>query len=377
MGLTSTSFLVLLAVLTALAMLATLLLWARLPGPGWLRWTARLAMIALCQLTAVATVGAWVNNSYGLYASWNDLLGTGATDTVDASMPGPPARRAQFTPGASGTLSTYFRGTHSRLSGEVLVWTPPGYDDPAQRTTRYPVVMLLHGIPGAPESWLEHGGMPDAYRRFVDDGTAGPAILVMPTIDPGGIDTDCVDTPLRKNATWLAEDVTELVADHFRTLPAPGGWGLMGISTGGYCAARLPLQYPRTFTAGVALDPDPLSGDPDVIPDAALRARTSPLALVKDTRADVSLFLATSRQDRDSPVGAIEEFARAAAGTPVRLKTLVVPEGGHNFQTWTGMYPSALPWLSDRLTPAAGTDQPTAGSDSVLSLPVPYALAGR
>ncbi|MFE2170413.1 hypothetical protein ACFXB3_35930, partial [Streptomyces sp. NPDC059447] len=71
--------------------------------------------------------------------------------------------------------------------------------------------------------------------------------------------------------------------------PAPGGWGLMGVSTGGFCAAKLPLQYPKAFRAG--------SG--------------------------------------------------------ILVKTLVRPAGGHNFQTWSGMYPDALGWLSSQLTPPA------------------------
>ncbi|MEV7418337.1 alpha/beta hydrolase-fold protein [Streptomyces sp. NPDC089919] len=350
MGLTSTSFLASLAVVTGLAVLATLLLWGRVPGPGWLRWCARVLMIGVCQLTAVCVVGAWVNNSYGLYASWDDLLGRTGAETADAAMPGPPVGRARFTPSAGGTRTTYFRGIHSRLSGEVLVSTPAGYDDPANRTRRYPVVMLLHGVPGGPESWLEHGDMPDAWRQSTEQGTTEPAILVMPAIAPGGFDTDCTDTPQRKNATWLAADVPELVAHHFRTLPHPRGWGLLGISTGAYCAAHLPLQYPKVFAAGAALDPDPLTGDPDVIADPVLRERTSPMALVRGSTADVALLLATSRQDRDSPPRYIEEFENAAAGTPVRVTTRIVPSGGHNFQTWTAMYPFALPWLSEQLT---------------------------
>ncbi|MEU6759626.1 hypothetical protein [Streptomyces sp. NPDC046685] len=42
MELTSASFLVALLVLTVLAVLGALLLWNRIPGPGWVRWPARL-----------------------------------------------------------------------------------------------------------------------------------------------------------------------------------------------------------------------------------------------------------------------------------------------------------------------------------------------
>ncbi|MGW8724666.1 alpha/beta hydrolase [Streptomyces sp. NPDC055808] len=347
MGLTSTPFLVLLIVLTFVAMAVTLLLWGRVPGPGWLRWPARTLMIVLCQVTAIATVATDINNSYGLYASWDDLMGT--VDPNATAMTGPPPKRAKFTAAADGVRTTYFRGPHSHLAGHVLVWTPPEYDDRARHGTRFPVMMLLHGVPGAPESWIEQGGMPGTFAQYVRQGTARPAILVMPVIDPGGEDTDCTDTPRRKVARWLADDVPTLIAQHFRTLPGPKGMGVMGISTGGFCAAKLPLQYPKVFGAGVALDPDPLTGDVSVLSDARLRERTSPMWLVSHNPPGTSLFLGTSSQDPDSPPSYIEEFAKAAAGTRVKVTTRIVPDGGHNWGTWTAFFPQAMPWLSDHL----------------------------
>ncbi|MFD9568231.1 alpha/beta hydrolase [Streptomyces sp. NPDC059982] len=353
MELTSTSFLVTLVAVTALAMLLALLLWNRIPGPGAVRWAVRVLMIGLCQLTAICVVATWINGSYGLYASWDDLLGRGTGQNASA-MTGAPVGRARFTQGSDGTLATYFRGSHSKLAGQVIVWTPPGYDDPGAARTRFPVLMLLHGYPGTPRSWLDLGSMPGALERQVRFGTAHPFILVMPEIYPGGVNTDCSDTPQRKVATWLARDVPDLVAKNFRTLPEPKGWGLMGISTGAYCAAKLPLQYPKVFRAGAALDPDPLTGDPAVLPDAGLRERNSPMWLVRRAKgADVGLFLATSAQDKESPPGQLTAFEAAARGTGVRVKTLVQPAGGHNFQTWAGMYPDALSWLSIEVSPPA------------------------
>ncbi|MFE4260647.1 alpha/beta hydrolase [Streptomyces sp. NPDC056883] len=356
MELTSTSFLITLIVVTGLAMLAALLLWNRIPGPGWVRWPARLLMIGLCQLTAICVVATWINGSYGLYSSWDDLLGTDAGQN-DAAMTGPPLGRAKFTLGGDGTRTTYFRGSHSKLAGQVIVWTPPEYDAPGAEKTRFPVLMLLHGYPGSPRSWLDIGDMPGALEQLVQLGAAHPFILVIPDLYPGGVNTDCTNTPQRKVASWLAEDVPDLVAKNFRTLPEPKGWGLMGISTGAFCAAKLPLQYPKAFRAGAALDPDPLTGDPDVLSDPVLREHNSPMWLVqqakRDKNTDVGLFLATSAQDKDSPPQQLTEFTKAAQNSGVRVKTLVRPQGGHNFQTWIGMYPDALGWLSTEISPPA------------------------
>ncbi len=349
MSLTGTPFFVVLNAATVLMVLGTLVLWGRVPGPRPVRLLARLVMIVLCQLTAISVVAVWINTSYGLYTSWDDLLGTNKnTNTV--AMPGPPAARAKFNRSGNGLLDTYFHGAHSKLSGEVIVWTPPQYDDPAQRDTRFPVLMLLHGVPGSPQSWMEHGGMPGALKNLVDAGRAHPFILVMPVVNPGGVDTDCSDLPDRRGATWLASDVPDLISHKFRALPGPKGWGLMGFSTGGFCAAKLPLQYPKVFGAGAALDPDRLTGDPAVLPDPALRQRNSPTDLVRGSHSDVGIFLATSMQDRLSKPFYLEQFARAAQGSRVRVKVVLLSSGGHNYGTWTSEYPAALSWLSGELS---------------------------
>ncbi|MFB7505972.1 alpha/beta hydrolase [Streptomyces broussonetiae] len=351
MSLTGTPFLVLLIAATVLCVAGTMVLWSRMRGPQSLRWLLRLVMIGLCQLTAIAVVATWINNGYGLYASWDDLLGR---DNGTVAMPGPPADRAKFTHSDTGMLDTYFRGQHSQLSGQVIVWTPPEYGQPQYRHTRFPVVLLLHGVPGSPASWLEHGGMPGDFERLMKEGTSHPFILVMPVVDPGGVDTDCTDQPNRKVATWMARDVPELISHKFRTLPGPKGWGVMGFSTGGFCAARLPLAYPKVFGAGAALDPDPLTGDTSVITDPASRERTSPTYMVKHATASVSLFLATSAEDRLSPPHYIEQFAKAAANTKVRTQTMVLPNGGHNYNTWTRLYPPAFSFLSHHTSAPKG-----------------------
>lgn len=354
MSLTGAPFFVLLIVVTVVCVAATMVLWSRLGGPRPLRWLVRFLMIALCQLTAISVVATWMNNDYGLYSSWDDLLGV---DDGAVSMFGPPVDRATFTRSDAGTLDTYFRGRHSRMAGQVIVWTPPQYKEAKYRDTRFPVLLLLHGVPGSPASWLEHGGVPGDFGELMESGTSHPFILAMPVIDPGGVNTDCTDQREGKVATWIARDVPELIGRKFRTLSGPKAWALMGFSTGGFCAARLPLAYPNVFGSGAALDPDPLSGDPSVITNAAERERTSPTTMVRHSKVSANLFLATSAQDPDSPPRYLRQFERAAAGTDVKTQVTVVPTGGHNYNTWTRLYPPALSFLSRHTT------APTAASD--------------
>lgn len=349
MSLTGTPFFVALIVATVLMVVGTLVLWAKMRGPQALRWLARLVMIMLCQLTAIGVVAVWINSSYGLYASWSDLLGTDTNNNTIA-MPGPPVARAKFNKATQdGVLDTYFRGAHSKLSGQVVVWTPPQYNQPKYRDYRFPVILMLHGVPGSPMSWLEGGSIPSAFQKLVDQRVTHPFLLVMPVVNPGGVDTDCSNLPDRQVATWLSDDVPDLVRHNFRTIDNAKGWGVMGYSTGGFCAAKLPIQYPHVFAAGAALDPDPLTGDPTVIRNTAERDANAPTTLVREALDTVNIFVATSMQDRLSPAVSMERFAQAAENSPVRVKTLLLSKGGHNFTTWGREYVPAFGFLSKQL----------------------------
>ncbi|MEY9838830.1 alpha/beta hydrolase [Streptacidiphilus sp. EB103A] len=348
MSLTGTAFFYVLIAATVLAMLATLFAWGAVRGPRPVRWLTRLVMIAICQFTAIAVVAVWINNSYGLYTDWNDLLGRD-NGTQTAAMPGPPPGRAMFTRSANGLLETYVHGLHSKLSGQVLVWTPPQYDEPQYRNQHFPVIMLLHGVPGSPLSWLDLG-MPGEFASLMASGRLKPAVVVMPVIDPGGIDTDCSDTPTRKNATWLAKDVPELIRTQFRVLPEAKAWGLVGYSTGGFCSVKLAMQYPSLFGSAAAMSPDSFAGDPQALADPVLRQQNSPITLAAKWPS-VAIFLGTAAKDRFSPPSNLTALQAVAIPPTLVAEPLVLATGGHNTNTWLRLLPTELQWMSGHLDP--------------------------
>lgn len=342
MSLTGGTFYYLLIAAAVLAVLATLLIWGKVRGPAIMKAVQRVVLVVLCQVLAVAVAGTWVNNHYGLYASWSDLVGTGSSGAL--VMSGPPPRVAKFTPAADHTVSTFFRGQKSRLAGEVFVWTPPQYHQAAYRKTRFPVIELLHGVPGEPQNWLvKH--WPNSIAQLMRDGQLKPAIVVMPVIDPGGVSTDCSNTPQIRGATWLADDVTSLIKQHFRTLSTPRAWSLVGLSTGGFCAIKLAMQYPKTFGIGAGMSPDPFTGDPTVLQDTALRVRNSPIELAK-SRPPVQLFAATTAQDKWSPPSQIDALSRAVRSPTVMAPGYVMQRGGHNWNSWQLMQAPLFAWLN-------------------------------
>lgn len=348
MGLTSTWFVALLLVAVVAAVAGAVLLWPRVPGPGPARLAAHVGMIILCQLTAILFVMVTVNNQYGFYASWDDLLGsanTGGHPAVGASptgtpVPSVPDYRTDFHPYSQGFQRASVRGWHAGTKGDVIVWLPPQYGKKEFAHTRFPVIEVLHGIPGTPHSFLRNMRLGRIMQREISEGRAEPAILVLPTITPDRVDTGCADVPGRsKVATWLTDDVVHAVNRNFRSLPAPSGWAVVGISTGGYCAARLVLDHPRTFAAAAALAPDN--------PAKGVR---SPLWLARNIRPApvVHLLVESSDQDPESPPK-FAEWITAAVVPPATVTTLRVPEGGHNWKTWGAMFPGAFTWLSARI----------------------------
>ncbi|MEY9871286.1 S-formylglutathione hydrolase FrmB [Streptacidiphilus sp. MAP12-33] len=351
MSLTGTAFFYTLIAATVVAVVVTMVAWGAVRGPKALRTLTRLALIGLCQVTAIAVVAVWINNANGLYSSWSDLFGQQDNAGVGVSADGSTTQVASFTGGPSGFQRTVLHGQASGLTGEVLVWTPPQYDDPQYKNYSFPVVELLHGYPGSPETWLKGGGMPGPLTYLMAQGKMKPAIIVVPRINPNGVNTDCTDVGKVRNGTWLDTDVPNLVKKDFRVLGDAHGWGLVGDSTGGYCAAKLVLQHPDRFGAAVALSPDDFRGDPTTIRDKAVLAAQNPMALIKKAgpQADVSILIATTAQDRySSPANA--QALRAAAKFPVTVEApIVLKDGGHNWGTWASLFPVVFPWLSQQL----------------------------
>jgi enterochelin esterase-like enzyme len=399
-SLLSVSFRVTAIVAAAIVAILTFLLWNRIPGHPVVRVTARTLMVLAGEAMATLALLACLNVAYGgLFVSWSDLLGNESMNgavfagqqgdiPLDPVAPGneeadvtaapvraaiPAAPRQRFRPaGYGGFEETTLTGARSGMNAQVFVWTPPQYaQDPHQD---FPVLMLLHGIPGDPQGWMGPMHVVAHLEAAMATGTVHPYILVVPSITPSaGLSApwntpECSNVPgYAKVATFLTGDVRALVLDHFRALSSGLGWGVMGYSTGGFCAAKLVLQYPHLFQAAVSL-----SGY--YAPESLLLTRNpqldrlnSPLWLLGHTRTPaVSLLMTGSDQDMADPVSEITQLLAAARANPLsratEVRSFIAPiGGGHNQSSWEKMLPTAFTWLSQRLSgprPASAPGQP-------------------
>jgi dienelactone hydrolase len=322
-------------------------LWRHVRGLG------ALPLILACQVTAILAVGVAVNDHYQFFASWSDLSGSEADAPIvrqnngNQSLPRALSKRLRTDfHRVDGVLEATLVGARSGIRSKVWVWLPPQYRE--EPGARFPVVELFPGYPGTPTAWFHSVQGPQRLQEAMRTGAAQPYILVAPTITVRpGHDTECANVPGGPRvATWLAEDVRRIVVANFRALPGRDAWGTMGYSTGGYCAAKLPVQYPRLFRAGVSL-----AGyfSPSTPALARLPRENLPV-LIGRRRPAVDLLLAASRQDPGT-TAAVDTMVRAAR-SPTLVYTYVVPRGGHNTGVWSGMLPRCFQWLTTKLTHA-------------------------
>ncbi|QES49732.1 esterase [Streptomyces venezuelae] len=353
--------------LTVIAVLLPLLLWSRVRGPAAVRGLVRCSMVVFAQVTAIALVFVAVNRSENFYASWDDLLGTGDY-VVAAHDLGPdglggrkaadlPRVRQEFRPdGAFGgrVLTAQVDGTVSGVQGDVHVWLPPQYEDPAWKDRRFPVVELIPGMPGTGTSWFQGLKVHEVLEPLMKSGKIPPFVLVSArTMLLGGTDTGCANIPGKVNAdSWLSVDVRRAVTDTFRVSDRAGAWGVSGYSAGGHCAARLAIAHPDRYAAAVSLSGynDPAQEPTSLVGrDPELRRSHNLLTMLTSaaTPPPVALWLSGAQKDGYE---AGQALARAAHPPTVVHAERVA--GGHNIESWVRQIPRTFAWLGTRLKAA-------------------------
>jgi S-formylglutathione hydrolase FrmB len=373
MGLTSNKVLAM-AVLTAvLLFVGTVWLWPRLARRGWRSVSGRVGLLLSTQLMLFAAVGLAANQVFGFYASWADLFGQEKEQgiVVDHTPGGGSGGPLQVTdtqrvPGASGGLppaagqiqKVAIVGRTTHIATPAYVYLPPEYFQPRYRTRTFPAAVVLTGYPGTAEALVTKLNYPRTASRLAKDGRMQPMILVMlrPTVAPPR-DTECVDIPGGpQTETFFAKDLPDAVLAHYRVGRKPGSWGIIGDSTGGYCALKLALHHPEVYAAGAGLSPyytapiDPTTGDL-FHGDKELRNRANLWWYLKHMPApDTSLLVSSSKVGEANYKDTLKFIERVKATERTRISSIILESGGHNFNTWRREIPGTLQWISGRLS---------------------------
>lgn len=289
---------------------------------------------------------------------WHDLRGRSSATAAAAPAAG-GLRGTQVshvtsvrTPDGGTLLTERVHGDSSGVTAGVLVLLPAGY---ATSKRSYPVMELLSGWHASPQSWISDLHLLEAQRSEERAGRLQPVITVIPEVNVATPrDVECTNVPHGPQAeTWLTTDVRDLVLADYRALSGPHSWGVMGDSTGGYCAVKLALHRPGWYGSAAAMAgyfealQDSTTGDLWGGSQAA-RDLNSPLWLVTHRRTpNIDVLGSTTRYDVESYADTLT-FLRAAR-PPMRTFALVAPRGGHSFSVLAASLPQVLRWLSRHL----------------------------
>jgi enterochelin esterase-like enzyme len=367
MGLTGTALLVIFVLLTLATMATVVALWPRVGSRGLRAYAGRIGLLAVAQLTLLLTIALGTNSYFGFYGSWSDLFAITAGGT--GSSTAPPADAPITVNSTSGLAmpngdqrvkagelqDVTIHGLRTGLSEHALIYLPPQYFQPRFRHAQFPAAIVSTGYPGDVTALVTRLRYPIRLATAIDMGQDKPMVLVMMSPEVvGSRDTECTNVPGGPQAeTFWAQDVPDAVVRTYRVTPSAAGWGLIGDSTGGYCAVKLAMMNSDRFSAAASLSgyfsigEDPTTGD--IYGNQDFQLQNDLMWRIRNLPSPpVSVLLTTSRVGEDN-YGPCLQFT-AAAKFPMSVSLLVRSQGGHNFNTWNSEIPVALHWLSSRLS---------------------------
>lgn len=378
MRLTGPALLWLLVVLTVALPVATVVLWPRLTPRRPLAITGRVGLVLASQLVTVLLVAVSVNDYAFLYGSWGDVW-----DSATQQVGGTTYRVSPMTVGSgrvpvvvggisrvravgptgdvrrwakAGRLVTVrVGGGASQLAEDAYVYLPPQYFQSRYSHTVFPGVEVLSGYPSTNRMLVRRLAYQVQLLHEIRRHRAQPMVLVMlRPIATYPRDTECTNVPGGpQSETFYTQDVTGAVASAYRV--APTGWGVMGVSTGGYCATKMLMDYPSLFRAGVSL-----SGYYHAVADVTTGNLWGGSAVLRNLNdlewrlqhqpaPPVSLLVSSSR-DETGPLGYPDtQRFLSLVRRPMQVSTVISAHGTHTFTTWKPEVPGSFQWLSARL----------------------------
>jgi len=253
----------------------------------------------------------------------------------------------------------YSRALHRR--DYYLAYLPPGYE----ASKHYPVLYLLHGMPGRPEVFVDIANLDVRLDNLLSEGQLRPMILVFPDgrID-GSVysDSEWANTPSGAYANSVL-DVVRNVDQRFSTIRNRQDRVIGGFSAGAYGAINIALHHLPVFGSAEVWSGYFTQTRSGVFANASRQALldNSPLDYVSRLKPELAsdplrVFMFVGRDDEASVQIAPMASALNRAGAQA---TYAIYPGGHDWDVW---YPRLNQMLilashdfSKALTAARGT----------------------
>ena len=236
----------------------------------------------------------------------------------------------------------------------VDIILPPGYA--SQPGRRYPVLYLLHGVPGVPSNFLTVGDVASDEATLVAEGKMQPLILVMPT----GARSFFADEEWANGVqpgngweTFVSRDLVRAIDARYRTIADGAGRGLAGLSEGGYGALNIGLHHPAEFGLLESWSGYMIADDIPAIFDhsQALLRYNSPadrVIAVARRSAVAGTYIWFYCGKSDELAGQNRDFDAELTSLGIAHHFFEWP-GTHNWALWRALMPDALIAASEHL----------------------------
>jgi len=208
---------------------------------------------------------------------------------------------------------------------------------------RYPLLVVLHGMPGSPHSISQGLRFATFADRAIESGSAPPFAALVPA----------VGLPVRFDGEWAGAPERFVVGTALpwaeRTLPVSHGpAAIAGLSAGGFGAVDIGLRHPRLFDSL-----ESWSGYFHPLDDGVFRHATAAYLTVHDPRSLIRVeapllrrlgtrfFLSSGTVHDRAGAGAVRAFAAELRRLRMPVRVWLEP-GGHDGALWRAQLPAAL-----------------------------------
>lgn len=241
-------------------------------------------------------------------------------------------------------------------SRKIRVWLPPGYTDPKNEATRYPVLYMHDGQNcfDAATSFSGEWGVDETLTGLIGEGKT-PAMIVVGIDNAGDARADEY-SPIELGSRvpgkggrgdlyvrFVAEEVMPFVNKAYRTKTGPANTAMGGSSLGGIITLHAAMSMQGVFGAVLVESPSLWVGDGEF------------LRIVKENRVwPQRVFMAMGAAEygdaaRDADLVAkvrdAEAAMRAAGLDESRLRVVIEPGAAHNEKAWAARLSGAMQFL--------------------------------
>lgn len=279
----------------------------------------------------------------------------GSTGLTAATLAADTAQSGITVTTYSGGSTVLERPLYARtldLQTSYRIFLPPDYESGWRR---YPVLYMLHGVAGDSSEW-QAIGLLEAADRLIQQGEIDPLIIVLPN---GGASYWLNQARGARWADYVVNDVVADVDRTYRTIDAPQGRAIGGLSMGGEGALRIALTHPDVFGTAAAHSPSLRTAFDQFAPEVAAlygdedswRAAT-PLWLVVDRDTAYQLKLAIDVGEDDPWRPNVELLHQRMIERGIAHRFEVLP-GEHAAEYWIENVERYLRFYGSALTSTA------------------------